>query len=93
DNAADGFVNVIVGQNVTEDAIPVELLNQNNSNAIEDAFLRLLNQLDLNQAGGVAGSQQNPIDVALSQEVSSNFIQTLGLPALNSTAFSVVLWH
>jgi len=93
DNAQDGFAHVLVGGNASENAIPVELLNQNHSNGIEDAFLRLLSQLDLNPAGGVAGSQQNPIDVALSREVSSNFIETLGLPALNSTAFSVVLWQ
>ncbi len=93
DNVADGVVNVQVGGEANETAINASQLNQNGNNAIEDAFLRLLRQLDLNTAGGAPGSQQNPIDVALSEEVISTLIANSGLPALNSTDFSVVVWR
>ncbi len=93
DNKPDGSVDVLIGGNANETAIPASMLNQNGTNAIEDAFQRLLLQLDLNTTGGASGSQQNPVDVALSQDVASNFIANSGLPALNSTDFSVVVWH
>ena len=93
DNSADGFADVQVGGIANETAISASLLNQNGTNAVEDAFLRLLQQLDLNTSGGAPGTQANPIDVGLSAEVDSNLLANTGLPALNSTDFSVVVWR
>lgn len=92
DNEPDGSVFVMVGGTTTESAIPAERLNLNGSNAVEDAFARLLSQLDLNKSGGSPGSASNPIDVVLSQEVSANSVSTAKVPVLNSTDFSVVVW-
>ena len=92
DNVADGFTYVLVGGNATNPAIPAENLNQNGTNAIEDAFRRLLDQLDLNNVGGAAGSSSNPIDVALAEQLTANFLPTLALPSLNMTQVSVVVW-
>ena len=93
DNVADGFADVQVGGIANETAINASLLNQGGTNAVEDAFLRLLRQLDLNASGGAPGTQGNPVDVALSSEVNSNLLANTGLPALNSTDFSVVVWR
>ncbi|MEM4255371.1 MAG: VWA domain-containing protein [Candidatus Norongarragalinales archaeon] len=93
DNLPDGSVNVQIGGTANETAINTSQLNQNGNNAIEDAFLRLLLQLDLNTSGGAPGMQTNPIDVALAEDVVSTLISNSGLPALNSTDFSVVVWR
>jgi len=92
DNVPDGSVFVLVGGVTSENAILAEQLNQNGSNAVEDAFKRLLDQLDLNKTGGASGSVSNPIDVALSREVSSNSVSSAPVPALNSTDVSVIVW-
>ncbi len=98
DGVADGFSYVAVGQDLTQfnaTAINVSALDTAR-NALADAVARLLVELNFFNPGSnpnPAGSQQNPIDIQLSDSIAIQSNDLGGVPFMwGPNAFSVRVW-
>ena len=98
DGTADGFTYVAVGQDLQFfDPLPIEvdeLASMNN--ALADAVMRLLVELNFfnpKQDAGLPGSQDNPIDIQLSDSISIQANGLEGVPFMwGPNAFSIRVW-
>ena len=98
DGIPDGSVNVTIGSNSSPGFNPVvrdvaELQPQNN--AVDDAFLRLLELLILvsNASDAKPGTQDNPINLALSEQLTPEITATAGIPYMwGPVEVEVVTW-
>ncbi|MCX6767409.1 MAG: VWA domain-containing protein [Candidatus Micrarchaeota archaeon] len=98
DGVADSSVNVTVGSNSSPGFNPVprdvwEL--QPGSNAVDDAFLRLLSLLRLVSGNSTArpGSEENPVNFALSDQLTPEITLTTGIPYLwGPVQVEVITW-
>jgi hypothetical protein len=84
DGISDGFTDVSYGTNLPGFNATVKTVDQLNttSNALEDALLRLLNDLNyitISSNNGTAGSQTNPIDIKLA-DVNIDTTTVGGIP-------------
>ena len=84
DGISDGFTDVSYGTNLPGFNATVKTVDQLNttSNALEDALLRLLNELNyviISSNSGTAGSQTNPIDIKLA-DVNIDTTTVGGIP-------------
>lgn len=87
DGTADGSVQILVGNNTDDEFDP-------DIDAMDDAFLRLLDKLNfINDIGDNDGEQTNPIDVVIS-EIQ---IQETSIPEVTwmwgPTDFKMVVWN
>ncbi|MBI5061049.1 MAG: VWA domain-containing protein [Candidatus Aenigmarchaeota archaeon] len=83
DGLADGYVNVAVGTGVNFNSTLITVDQLQQDDALHDAFLRLLDQLNFlttAQNSGRPGSANNPIDIKLSEVLDVDYTSMANVP-------------
>jgi len=96
DGIADGPVNVLVGQDLDFNSTAITVDKLRTDNALHEAFLRMLDQLNfvvMPGNTGRAGSVNNPIDVKLSESLDIDYANIRGVPYFWGPAdVNIVVW-